>query len=248
MRAIYLKELRSYFISPIGYVYMGIFLAISSLVFCYTTLISKSYNTASYFTMLIFAFVVLLPLLTMKLFSEEKKLRTEQMLMTAPVSITGMVLGKYFAAFTLFAGTIFLSCINFLPLYAVAEAERAEAVSNAIFIGPSNAQIIGSLVGILLIGAAFIAVGMLISTLTENQLAAAVITIAILLSMIILGFVNQFINNYSVRFIIDWFSVLSRFANFGYGKFDFAALLYYLSLSSVFIFLTIRVYEKRRWG
>lgn len=248
MLAIYKKELRSYFITPVGYVFVGIFLAISSLLFCYTTLMSKSYDTTSYFSMLIFAFVVLIPLLTMKLFSEEKKLRTEQMLLTAPVSITGMVMGKYLAALTMFVSSLLLSCINFIPLYIVAEAERAEAMSKAIHIGPSGAQIIGSLIGIVLVGAAFISIGMLISTLTENQLASAVISVAVLLVMIILGFVNSYIPNYAVRFVIDWISVLSRFSYFGYGLFDFSALLYYLSICSVFIFLTVRVYEKRRWG
>ncbi len=248
MLAIYRKELKSYFITPIGYVYVGIFLALSALLFSYTTFISKSYDTTSYFSMMIFAFVVLIPLLTMKLFSEEKKLRTEQMLLTAPVTITGMVMGKYLAAFTMFGGSVLASCINFIPLYMIANQERAEAASKAIHIGPSGAQIIGSLIGVLLVGAAFIAIGMLISTLTENQLASAVLSVAVLLFMIVLGFVNNFISNYAVRFVIDWISVLSRFAPFGYGRFDFAALLYYLSLTSVFIFLTIRVYEKRRWG
>ena len=248
MLAIYRKELRSYFITPVGYVYVGIFLALTALLFCYTTLIRNSYDTTSYFSMMIFTFVVLIPLLTMKLFSEEKKLRTEQMLLTAPVTITGMVLGKYLAALTMFVGSVLLSCVNFIPLYAVANQERAEAASKAIHIGPSGAQIVGSLIGVILIGAAFIAVGMLISTLTENQLASAVLSVAALLLMIVLGFANNFISNYTVRFVIDWISVLSRFASFGYGRFDFAALLYYLSLTSVFIFLTIRVYEKRRWG
>ena len=248
MFAIYKKELKSYFITAIGYVYVGVFLAVSALIFCYSTLISKSYDTSFYFSTMIFAFVVLLPLLTMKLFSEEKKLRTEQMLLTSPVSITGMVLGKYLAALTMFVGSLALSCINFIPLLSVAATERREAISKAIYIGPSGAQIIGSLVGVVLVGAAFIAVGMLVSTLTENQLASAVITIAILFAMVILSYVNQFISNYAVRFIIDWLCVLSRFSPFGYGRFDFAALLYYLSISSVFVFLTIRVYEKRRWG
>ncbi len=231
-----------------GYIYIGIFLALSALLFSYTTFMRSSYDITSYFSMMIFAFVVLIPLLTMKLFAEEKKLRTEQMLLTAPVTITGMVFGKYLAALTMFVGSILCSCINFIPLYAIANQERAEAASKAIHIGPSGAQIIGSLVGVILVGAAFIAVGMFISTLTENQLASAVISVAVLLVMIILGYVNNFIPNYAVRFVIDWVSVLSRFAPFGYGRFDFAALLYYLSLTSVFIFLTVRVYEKRRWG
>lgn len=248
MLAIYRKELKSYFTTPIGYIYIGIFLALSALAFCYTTIISYSYNTTSYFSMMLFLLVVLIPLLTMKLFSEEKKLRTEQMLLTAPVTITGMVLGKYLAALTMFASSLLISCINFIPLFSIAARERAEAGTDVIPIGPSVPQIIGSLVGVILVGAAFIAVGMFISTLTENQLASAVISIAALLLMIVLGFVNNYISNYAVRFVIDWISVLSRFAPFGYGRFDFASILYYLSLSSVFIFFTIRVYEKRRWS
>ncbi|MBR2432418.1 MAG: ABC transporter, partial [Clostridia bacterium] len=102
MFAIYKKELRSYFTNPHGYVFAGIFLALSALVFSYTTLLMQSYDTTLYFTVMVFALVVLVPLLTMRLFTEEKKLRTEQLLLTAPVTITGMVLGKFLAAFTLF--------------------------------------------------------------------------------------------------------------------------------------------------
>ena len=108
MFAIYKKELRSYFMNAIGYVYVGVFLSAAALLCCYSTLMSNSYSTAGYFTMLIFSFIVLIPLLTMKLFSEEKKLRTEQLLLTSPVSITGMIMGKYFAALTMFLGTLWV--------------------------------------------------------------------------------------------------------------------------------------------
>ncbi len=257
MLAIYKKEMRSYFTSPIGYVYMGIFLALSALVFCYTTLQARTYDTSTYFYCMIFAFAVLLPLLTMRSFAEERKMRTEQLLLTAPVSIPSMVLGKYFAAFTMFLGSILLSCINFIPLLAVAAEERAGAEYESMMIGPSGGAIVGSVVGIILLGAAFLAIGVFISSLTESQLAAAVSTIGVIVVMIALSLVNEIgsdaagtrlINNYVVRAVIDWISVLSRFDNFFIGKFDFAALLYYLSLSSVFIFLTARVYERRRWG
>ena len=90
MFAIYKKELRSYFLNAIGYVYVGVFLAVSALLCCFTTLSAKTYDTTDYFTYIIFSFIVLIPLLTMKLFSEEKKLRTEQLLLTAPVSLWGM--------------------------------------------------------------------------------------------------------------------------------------------------------------
>ena len=124
MFAIFKKELRSYFVNPIGYVFVGIFLLFSALVCCYTTLLSKSYDTTLYFMIMMFAFIILIPLLTMRLFSEERKMRTEQLLLTAPVTLTGMVMGKFFAAFTLFLGCMAASCINFIPLYVVAAIER----------------------------------------------------------------------------------------------------------------------------
>ncbi len=256
MLAIYKKEMRSYFINPIGYVYTGIFLVFAALLACYKTLIAESYDTSSYFTGMIFAFIILIPLLTMRLFAEERKLRTEQLLLTAPVSITSMVLGKYFAALTLFVSTVLISCINFLPIFLIARTERAGDTSAFTHIGPVTAQLFGSLIAILLLGAAFIAIGTLVSSLTENQLSAAVITIGVLAAMVLLNMVNnltdsdgqQIIGAYAVRAVINWISVLNRYYNFSYGIFDFSALLYYASLIFVFLFLTIRVYEKRRWG
>ena len=247
MFAIFKKELRSYFLNAVGYVYVGVFFAISALLCCYTTLGSQTYNTSNYFTYIIFSFIVLIPLLTMKLFSEEKKLRTEQLLLTAPVSLWGMVLGKFFAAFTLFLGSVIVSCINFFPLYIYANAEGLnDAYASAV--GPVGVSIICCTVGIILIGMAFIAIGMFISSLTENQLAAAIITVAIIVSMLVLNMVNEFIDNYVIRFIVNWVCFVSRFAPFSAGMFDPSALLYFLSVTAVFLLLTVRVYDKRRWG
>ena len=249
MFAIFKKELRSYFINAIGYVYVGVFLAVSALLLCFTTLASSSYDTANYFNFLILTFIILIPLLTMKLFSEEKKLRTEQLLMTAPVTVIGMVFGKFLAAFTLFAGTLLVSCINFFPLYVYGFEETAAADNGGvIFIGPSTGKIIGCLIGVLLIGAAFVAIGMFISSLTENQLAAAVITVSVILLMLLINLVNDGITIYAVRVALDWVCILNRFSAFSSGYFDFAAVLYYLSLTGVFLLLTVRVYDKRRWG
>lgn len=257
MFAIYKKEMRSYFINPIGYVFVGIFLSLAALLCCYTTIQSNSYSTASYFTVMLFALVVLIPLLTMRSFSEERKMRTEQLLLTSPVSITSMVIGKYLASLTMFLSCVLFSCINFIPLYVVATAERKGDPYSITHIGPVTAEIVGSLIAVFLVGAAFIAIGLFISSLTENQLSAAVITIAVILLMVVMGFVNQIgsdsegtrlVSNYAVRFVIDWISVFSRFGSFTRGLFDFSALIYYLSLAGVFLFLTVRVYEKRRWG
>jgi len=248
MLAIYKKELRSYFINAIGYVYVGVFLAAAALMLCFTTLIQKSYETSTYFMLLIFSFIVLIPLLTMKLFAEEKKLKTEQLLLTAPVSIWSMVFGKFLAAFTLFFGTLLVSCINFFPLFSYARVERAAKEYSILHIGPSTPRIIGCVIGVVLIGAAFIAIGMFVSSLTENQLAAAVMTVAIILVMLLLNIANQYIDVYAIRFVLDWVCVLGRFANFQNGVLDFSAILYYASITFVFLLLTVRVYDKRRWG
>ena len=123
-------------------------------------------------------------------------------------------------------------------------------------INEDTITVVRRLIGVALIGAAFIAIGLFVSSLTENQLSAAVVTIGVIAGMILLNLFNllsdsdgqPLIASYAIRAVIDWISVLSRFSNFSNGIFDYAALLYYVSLSFVFLFLTVRVYEKRRWG
>lgn len=247
MLAIFKKELRSYFLNAIGYVYLGVFLAVSALLCCYTTLGMGTYDTATYFSFISLIFVILIPLLTMRLFSEEKKLRTEQLLLTAPVSITGMVVGKFLAALSLFTIGLLLSLINFIPLTIYAHLDGVND-AYASSVGPVASIILSNTLGLWLLGAAFIAIGMFISSLTENQLAAAIVTVAIIATMLLLNMVNSFIDNYAVRFIISWVCILSRYAPFQSGILDPSALLYFVSIAGVFLFLTVRVYDKRRWA
>ena len=97
---------------------------------------------------------------------------------------------------------------------------------------------------------------MFVSAFFEDQLAAAITSIGVILFMVVIGFVNNMtdsagnsiISAYPVRFVLDWISVSSRFANFGVGIFGFTAVLYYFSIAGVFIFLTVRVYDRRRWS
>ena len=104
MTAIYKREMRSYFTTPIGYVFLTVFLFFAEGLFCYTTLFSRTTDVKNYFTAMLFLLVILLPLLTMKLFSEEKKQRTEQLLLTSPVSLFSMVFAKFLAAYTVLPG------------------------------------------------------------------------------------------------------------------------------------------------
>ncbi|MBQ2862648.1 MAG: ABC transporter [Clostridia bacterium] len=235
MLAIYKRELRSYFTTPIGYVFYSVFLAIAAVVCSFTTIKSSTptTNVSRYFTAMLFVLVIVAPLLTMKLFSEEKKLRTEQLLLTAPVSITGMVFAKYLASLTLYASALLITSVNTIPLFVYAE--------------PDGAIILGNYIAIFLVGSAFLAIGIFMSSLTENQLAAAVSTTAVLLVLLVISFANSAIDNYIIRSVLSWFSIYSRYSAFTYGIFDWVAVLYYLSISFVFCYLTIRVYEQRRW-
>ncbi len=236
MLAIYKREMQSYFTSPIGYVFIAVFLALNAFLFAIFTLLEgENSSVGTYFTIIMFIFIVLIPLLTMKMFSEERRMRTELLLLTSPISLIGMVFGKFFAAFTMFAGTfIGGNLINFATLYRYGE--------------PNTAVLISDSLGILLIGSAFIAIGLFVSALTENQLVAAVGTMGILIFLLLVGLLNSYIDSYVVRTVISWISIYNRFGNFGYGILDFSSILYYFSICFVFMFLTVRIYEKRRWS
>lgn len=242
MSAIYKREMLSFFTSPIGYVFTAVFFAISGVTFSLYTVYSQTTDTTMYFSTMLLFFVILIPLLTMKLLSEERKSKTEQILMTSPVSLVGIITAKFFAAFTIFAGTlIFSSILNLFSLYSVAK-EQEYVISKL-----SLPTVIGSVIGILLIGGAFIAIGLFISGLTENQIVSAVLSIGAFILIIASSYFAKNINNAFLRTVVKWFSVADRYSAFTRGVFDFTSIVYYLSLIVVFIFLTVRVYEKRRW-
>ena len=234
MLAIYKREMRSYFTTPIGYVFIAVFLAVSGFSFALTTLQTQSSDVSLYFQFLMFAYIVILPLLTMKTFAEERRTRTEQLLLTAPVSLPGMVLAKFFAAFTMFFGTLLVSALYFYPLSLYGDVNWA--------------RVWGSLIAMVLIGMTFISIGIFVSSLTENQFTASFATIGILLGLMIVAALNNIIDSYAVRAVLDWISIYSRYMNFTYGIFDFGAVVYYTSLCVVFLFLSVRVFEKRRWS
>jgi ABC-2 type transport system permease protein len=104
------------------------------------------------------------------------------------------------------------------------------------------------MLAVLLIGAAFIAIGIFVSSLTENQFVSAIGTIVLMGSFLVIGMLNSAIPFAPVREVLSWLSVYSRYGNFTRGYLDFGALLYYTSISFVFLFLTVRIYEKRRWS
>lgn len=235
MFAIYKKELRTYFTTFIGYVFIAAFLVMSSILFIISTLSQGAdSDITSYYTLVILAFVVLIPLLTMKLFSEEKRQKTEVLLLTSPASLFGIVLAKYLAAFTMFAATLAVSCVNLIPLYMYGEQ--------------NTGVILGNLFSVLLIGSGFISIGVFISSLTENQLVSAVCTIGAIMLLLAVGMLSTSIGFQPLREVLNFFSIFNRYTYFTYGIVDYSALIYYFSITVIFLFLTVRVFERRRWA
>ncbi len=236
MLAVFKRELRAYFTGVVGYVFMVIFLAVAGLVFCYTTLFSMSSDVTSYFVMMLLFSAIILPILTMKSFSEERKLKTEQLVLTSPISLTGMVLGKFLAAFTIYAAALIFTSLYFLILIPYAVTFRL-------------AVLLGNVIALLLVGAVFIAVGLFVSSLTENQLSAVIGTIGIIFGFLSIGIVGNLVaSNYVIRFVLDSISVFSRFSAFSAGYFDISAIVFYISLSALFLYLTVRIYDRRRYN
>lgn len=238
MTAIYLREMRAYFTTPIGYIFMAVFLVVSAFVFSLTTLLIQSSDVSTYFLIIMFVFIIILPLLTMKSLAEERKSRTEQLLLTSPVTLTGMIAAKFLAAMTMFVGALLVSSLNFLVILKFLPEDSSFNL----------AVLAGNLISTILVGMCFIAIGIFVSSLTENQLIAAIVTIGILVFLLFIGFLNSLIDSYVIRYIISWVSIYNRYGNFSNGIFDFNAIVYYFSISIVFLFLTIRVYERRRWN
>ncbi len=232
MLSIFKKEFKSYFNSPIAYVMIGLFVFISSMLF-YINLASSSaeYNFNLNYMALIL--ILIIPILTMKTLADERKSGTEVLLITSPASLTSIVVGKYLAAFAVF---LVMTGITFI--YPIILSVLGE---------PSASEIVGGYVGFILLGAAFIAFGVFASSLTESQIISAIVSVVGLLVMWLLQGIAPSLGGIWSK-ILNWFSLYSRTEDFFSGILSLGPIVYYLSFSAVFVFLAIRVIEKRRWS
>lgn len=224
MWAIYKKEIKTYFLSPIGYISIGIFMIIYSIFF-YSTTIAWGYVDMGnlYYATARYGLLLMTPLITMRIFSEEKRNGTEQLLLTSPKSVTSIVLGKFFAAVTVILITLIFSII-----YSVIIS----------FFGTINIPtLIITMMGFLLVGMAAISIGMLASSLTENQIISAIITVAILVAP---WFLVDFSSIFTSIDLID------KFINFPYGLISIADIVSLLSITTVCILITIILIKRRK--
>ena len=224
MWAIIKKEFKSYFLSPIGYVVVGILLLVFSIFFYLTSVQTGSVDLSSlYYYVALYGLIIAAPILTMRMFAEERKNGTEQLILTAPISITKVVFGKLIAAL----GVIMITLLLSFGYYAIV----------CFFAKTSIIPILTSMLGFLLISTAAISVGMLASSITENQIIAAIITIAFLIMSIFLENINELLAN---------LSIINFYEKFPSGVISFTEVAGLISFSIVFIGLTIIVMQRRK--
>lgn len=234
MRAIFEKEIKNYFLTPIGYIFASAFMAISALFFVFQTLTSgyAEIDTMLGYVNIICIFIV--PVLTMQSFSEERGKKTDQLLLTAPVKISEIVMGKYFAALCVFLLTLVLSLVFPVILFIIGKPVLSETV--------------GTYVGFVFIWSVFIAIGVYISSMTESQVVAAILTFVVLFVLYLVEMIAGSINNEIAKTVLGWFSVFGRYEDFKNGIFNISSIIYYISFVFVALFLTARNIERRRYS
>ena len=188
MAAIFKREMKMYFSSMIGYVFTAFFVLVTAIYFSLQNILSLSPQFENVFNSVIMMFLILAPILTMRLLSEETKQKTDQLLLTSPVSVVGVVLGKFFAAVTVFIIALVITML--FPLIL------------SFYGSIAVAQIIGSYIGFFLLGSSFIAVGFWISSITDNQIVSAVATFAsVFLLLMVETIVSSASGNLTFSFI-----------------------------------------------
>jgi hypothetical protein len=213
---------------------MAAYLVIMNGAFYVMTMLTGTNNLTGVYSVMLYALMILVPILTMRTFSEDYKQRTDQLLLTAPVKPVGIVLGKFFAAYLMFVISLIFTIIQVIIVSAVGSVNMA--------------VITGNYIAILAVSAVYISIGVFISSLTESQLVASIATLAVNVALFIIDYAYNLINLTWLKDIIYWVSLYRRFNTFFVGVFSVADFFYYVSVAAIFIFLTVRVLEKKRWS
>ena len=232
--AIFKREIKNYLLNPIGYVFFSIFFAISGYLFYYTTFASSSSEISYFFSLLIFNLMFCVPVLTMGLFSEEYRLFTDRLLFSAPVSLASIVFGKYFCALAIYFVAIFISLIYMFVL--------------SLFCVVSLSLLFSCFFGTFLMGAALIAVGIFVSTLSKNYVVSAFGTFGFIMLFIFIGRLGVHLPFFKLKEFFEGLAIMPRYNNFTYGILNIQDILYFLSVIFVFLFLSVSWLEKKRWS
>lgn len=232
MRAILKRELQSYFYTPVGYVFMGVFLALGSVMFAVNNVAARSGDILSFLWMMSYVWLLLSPVLTMRSLAGERRARTDQLLLTAPVPLTGIVLGKFLAACAVLLLTVVLSLAYVLII----------ALYGTVYPG----EILAGYSGFILQGCAFIALDMFFSGLNKNPVTAAIAAFGANLMLWLCDVLNAAVSVSFISRALDFISLYARYQPFRLGQMSFASILYYLLFIALMLFFTVQTLDARR--
>jgi ABC-2 type transport system permease protein len=226
------KELTTYFVSPVAYVVTAFFLVVAGFFFYFILYFSREASLRGLFSNVAIVLLFVGPGLTMRLLAEEQRMGTIELLLTAPVRDWEVVVGKFIASLAFYMFMLALTILYPIILMR--------------FGNPDIGPILSGYLGMLLLGATFLAAGVLTSSLTQNQVVAFIIAFAILLILWLADVAGNAIGG-QVGNILNYLSIVAHFDDFTKGVIDTSHLIYYLSLIAAFLFLATRVMEARRW-
>lgn len=232
MAAIFKREFKSYFATPIGFIILAVNSFFLGVYFVYIYTYGSS-NIEDVISSMYFIEVFIMPVITMRLFSDDRKQKVDQVLFTAPVKLRSIVLGKFFAALSLYALSLSLTVLFEIIILS--------------HVTVSILPYLYSLLGALLLGGALISIGMFISTLTESVAVAAIIT---LITDIIVVFANTFASIFNIDILTNFLSKIAFVdvaARFSVQVFSIPDIFYFLSIIAAFLFLSVRSIDRKRW-
>lgn len=226
------RELKAYFASPIAYVVTAAFLVVTGYLFTLILFYSREASLRGVFANISVLFLIVSPAITMRLLAEEQRSGTIELLLTSPIRDVEVVLGKFLAGLGLTAAM--LACTLYYPLIL-------------FFYGnPERGHILGGYLGVLLMAAAFVAIGLFASSLSANQIVAAIVTFMLLLMLWLIGAAADFAGA-PVSDILRYLAIDRYYNDFTRGVIDSTGVVYFLSIMAVFLFATVRSLETRRW-
>lgn len=234
MGAIIKRELISFFKNPIAYFVIGIYSLLSAIFFTINVLWSNTSYLGDYFGFWLFLVdIIVIAVLSMRFFSEEKKNKTDQLLLTSPINLYSLVAGKFIGAMIVFTAA---TSVNLLYVLII-----------DIFGNLDYGALLTNFVGTLLIGCAMVSLGLFISSLTESQIGATAGTVGILIFLFVIDFFAGFFPEFLAKIIAN-LNIYSQYKDFTNGIINLPPVIYYLSMTVIFLFLTVRSIEKRRWS
>ena len=241
MKAIFKREMNAYFTSPLAYFIIGSFLALTGLNFWNINLVNRSIEFSNTLNSVSSFLAFFMPIITMKMFAEEKRNGTEVLLRTSPVKIWKIVLGKYSAALALFV--LMVVCTFVCPIILSFNMMEVTDITPVF----PWAKTFGSYIGFILLGSAYISIGLLASSFSENATLSAVIGMVILL---LLSFVENIGTQLggTIGSVMVWISLSSRYDDFATGLFNLTSIVYYLTFTFVILFITTVNIERKRWN